>query len=115
MPAFEVHGTRNSRSMWCYTGDEKITNLIDRHELWFSHEFLCHPLAGFTVDWDATSDKAIEYALSDEYVEPEYNHEDINPLCYAGMIVRHLDPQRVWVLTGDYNTRTNGYLGRWPD
>jgi hypothetical protein len=86
------------------------TELIDHHELWFSHEFIHRPLSGFIVDTSGA-----ECVVCREYLLPHRTgtHGDDNG--WRGIIIKHLNPQRVWVLTGKYNARTNGYLGRWPD
>lgn len=94
--------------MWCWVGGgEKITNLVDRHELWFSAEFIWFPLSDFTVDWSGCI-----CVTCREYEKSEDHQYDGG---WEGIIIRCTNPQRVWVLTGEYNMQGNGYLGRWPD
>lgn len=89
---------------WAFMPEGRATPLFDSPELWFSEEFLHRPLDGFTVDWDALNDKALQSAADDDARGT-----------YAGMIIKLPKLQRIWVLTGEYDWERNGYLGRWPD
>lgn len=82
--------------------------VINSPTVYFTHEFLCYPSSGWSVDWDEVAQKAIEAVLNGAELTD-------NPLLYAGMIVKCHDPQRVWVLTGEFDQAGNGFQGQWPD
>jgi hypothetical protein len=80
----------------------------DCPEVWFGRQFLCHPPAGWRVDWDHIDHTTPEPPEDEEWVGSEY---------MAGILVYHASG-RVWRLTGEERGArpTRGeLLGRWPD
>lgn len=90
---------------------EPMPDLLDCHEVWFSAELLAFPRWGWSVDWSGSC-----LAMADQ-VLPKAIAKGHTPTgeVMEGVIVKHKDPQRVWVLTKEWSFRSNGYKGVWPD
>lgn len=91
-------GGHTQSHIWSY-GE----SLLDNHEVWFGDEFLHRPFEGWEVDWSILDRRDLKL---DPIKDGDYN---------KGVIIKLPERQRVWVLTGEYDMYTNGYLGRWPD
>jgi hypothetical protein len=77
----------------------------------FTHEFLCVPSEGWEIDWSGAAC---------DWVRREggflFRHDDGHERqCLKGVIVRNIEHQQVWVLTGEWDVMGNGYEGHWPD
>lgn len=78
--------------------------------IWVSKGFLWHPQVGWTVDMDALTDTAIKCAETIEAAPLEVESSYL----WAGVIVRHHNPDALYVLTGE--TDEDGlFKAVWPD
>jgi len=88
-------------------GMTRIEKLHEKSHVYFTEEFLLYPPRGWTVDFSHAACEviAMECKMGD-------THDD---QCFAGVLVKCEEPQRVWRLTGEYDWCGNGYEARWPD
>lgn len=89
----------------------------DQPVLWFSSTFLNKPPPGWEVDWDAIDHTTPQPVKLGETIYDLDTYE--KPTGYmAGILVKHIEEQRVWRLTGDGFGGSQGdrmLEGRWPD
>lgn len=95
-------------------GMSYATSLFDQSRVYFTHEFIVAPTTGWTIDPSASECKYVRRNQIDHWhlLHPQGCSF---PMCMRGVLVRSLDPHRIWRLTGDYDLKGNGYEGVWPD
>lgn len=120
---WETQRSTGSVDMWASWraadhGDDH--GLIDHHEVWFTDEFIQRGSSGdWEVDWSRANcqfcQKDSGAAFMDHTLPPYADDVTDGPLGVAGVIIRHTPTGRVWKLNGQYNFRSRGWLGIWPD